>query len=194
MNSSTKVILVVLALAVLVSAGLWWWSNSANTIEVENNGLLETPPLNTEDETPPGIPTGWVQSSTPAGDLYAPVAINSAYVATTDWPPSLSLEDAAYACTEAGEESDRAGGTEEVTVNGRTYCRTVVAEGAAGSLYRQYAYAFPHEDQSAILTFSVRFPQCENYEEAEAQVCEAEQSGFDPDDLADRVIGTIIWN
>lgn len=191
MNSSNTIILLILALVIALCVGLWWWSSTNNTIEVENNGLVETPPLDTK--TPAGVPDGWFLTQTPIGDIYSPLMISSDYVNATDWPPSLSLDDAPYSCTEAGEEIDRAGGTNEVTVNGRSYCRTVVAEGAAGSVYRQYAYVFPHEGQTAILTFSARFPQCANYEEEEADSCEAEQSNFNPDDLADRIIGTIIW-
>lgn len=194
MNSSNAIILSILALVIALSAGLWWWSSSDNTIEVENNGLVETPPLNPVTENPPGVPDGWILSKTPVGDVYAPLVIGGDYVNATDWPPALNIDNAAYSCTEAGEEIDRAGGTDEVTVNGRSYCRTVVAEGAAGSVYRQYAYAFPHEGQTAILTFSVRFPQCSNFDEEEARNCQSEQSDFNPDNLADRIVGTVIWN
>lgn len=193
MNSSTRIVVLVLALVLLLSAGLWWWSSSDNTIEVENNGLVDTPPLDDEGELPPGVPDGWMLSRTAIGNLYAPSELGSAYVNATDWPPALNQDDAPYACTEAGDETDRAGGTNEVTINGREYCRTIVAEGAAGSVYRQYAYAFPREEGTAILTFSVRFPQCANYEEAEAAACEAAQGSFNPDALADQMVGTIEW-
>ncbi len=109
-----------------------------------------------------------------------------------DWPPAVELMADEFTCDEGGEETDRAGQTESVTIGGESYCRTTVVEGAAGSTYTQYAYAFAQDDGTAILTFSTRAPQCANYDVEEMAACEDEIDDLDIDDLADRVARTLI--
>ena len=70
-------------------------------------------------------------------------------------------------------------------INGHTYCVTEVVEGTAGSIYKQYAYAFPLAGGTAILTFSLRFIQCENYNEPEKSECEAEHTELSMDNFID---------
>ena len=76
-------------------------------------------------------------------------------------------------------------------VDNRTYCVTKVSEGAAGSIYTQYAYAFPKNSKVVILTFSLRFPQCGNYSEPEKNECEGERETFDVDSIIDRIAQTL---
>ncbi len=189
MDSFTKILIIVAIL--ILGLGAWWWFGIDRTIEVENNGLSELAPP-TEEQA--GVPSGWLLSASAAADLYYPEALDSSYVIPVDWPPTLRLEDETFECVEAGAETDRAGGTTLAEVNGRAYCRTVVSKGAAGSVYRQYAYVFPGPEGMAALTFSLRFPECANYEEDQAALCESEQAAFDPDQLTDRIAGTIIWS
>ncbi|MFA6256726.1 MAG: hypothetical protein WCT29_00235 [Candidatus Paceibacterota bacterium] len=115
----------------------------------------------------------------------APLELYTKYVTAVDWPPFVRTEDEAFTCTEAGTPTERAGGTELKTINGRTYCVTEVTEGAAGSTYTQYAYAFPKDNKTMIATFSLKFVQCANYDEPERSDCAGEQAGFNVDILAD---------
>src|SRR5690606_3694063 len=101
------------------------------------------------------------------------------------------LEPGPFACTEAGEETARAGRTELTTVGDRTYCVTRVAEGAAGSVYTMYAYALPAGDDVVILTFSMRAPQCGNYDEPNRSECEREREAFSMDQIIDDVARTL---
>ena len=112
-----------------------------------------------------------------------PETIVATYIEAVDWPPQIRTEEEAYDCVVAGEEVARAGKTEEKIINDRTYCVTTIAEGAAGSVYRQYAYSFPFEGETYFVTFSLRFPQCGNYEEEERLMCEKEQATFYVDNL-----------
>lgn len=114
-----------------------------------------------------------------------PETIVTSYIDAVDWPPQIRTEEEAYDCVDAGEEIARAGKTEERVVGDRTYCVTTIAEGAAGSVYRQYAYSFSFEDKMYFVTFSLRFSQCGNYEEDEKLMCEKEQATFYVDNLID---------
>jgi hypothetical protein len=77
------------------------------------------------------------------------------------------------------------------TVGGRSYCVTKQSEGAAGSIYTQYAYAFPDGTGTAIFTFTLRAVQCANYDDPKKTECENERAAFDPDGIMDRVTKTV---
>ncbi len=113
---------------------------------------------------------------------------NNKYVHLVDWPPQVQIVPGDLSCIEAGEVTVRAGRTELRNINGRTYCVTEIIEGAAGSTYTQYAYAFEHRGDSVILTFTTRVPQCGNYPDAERLECEIERGSFNPDVLIENAV------
>lgn len=113
------------------------------------------------------------------------------YMEAIDWPPQIQVLSQPFTCTEAGLETDRAGQTLKRMVDDRTYCVTKVTEGAAGSVYTQYAYAFPKDNKTAIFTFSVRYDQCGNYDELKKTECENLRTAFDLDGVIDRVAQTL---
>lgn len=115
----------------------------------------------------------------------SPEKVGTGYVSTVDWPPVLNVYDTSYTCTEAGEAIARAGKTERVYVNGSEYCKTTLLEGAAGSTYGQYAYAFEREGKTLIFTFSLRYVQCLNYDEPKQSACKLEQESLNVDALVD---------
>ena len=88
-----------------------------------------------------------------------------------------------FSCVEAGSPTDRAGRTELRRIGDTEYCVTEVIEGAAGSIYTQYAYMMERGGEIIILTFSLQFVQCANYGEPEKTACEQEREAFDPDQL-----------
>lgn len=112
-----------------------------------------------------------------------PHTITTEFVKTVDWPPQIEIADEAFTCTEAGTQSE--------TINGNTYCVTKSSEGAAGSTYVTYAYAFPFGQKTATFTFTIRFPQCLNYDEPNATGCTLEQADFKPINQVDRMAQTI---
>lgn len=128
-----------------------------------------------------------------------PEALLTTYIHTEDWPPHIQILNDPFPCTEAGLETARAGKTEKRLVDGREYCRTSIVEGAAGSIYTQYAYAFPLNSigstqtnrKTVIFTFTTRATQCGNYGEAERKVCEEERQTFDIDGIVDRMARTL---
>ncbi len=115
-----------------------------------------------------------------------PAGIPTEYIHTVDWPPIIQTIAEKLSCTEAGTETTRAGKTEKKIINGRTFCKTQVTEGAAGSVYTQYAYAFAGNDpehETTILTFTLRAVQCANYDEDKRSACEKERASFDIDSI-----------
>jgi hypothetical protein len=142
-------------------------------------------------EVKPAPHPDWKEIYVPGLAVFrAPQTFPGKYVTAPDWPPKLSLSNDIFRCTEAGALDKPAGRTEERTVNGRTYCVTERREGAAGSVYSLYAYAFPTEKGQAILTFSLRRVQCANFSE-ERQACEEEQGALDVDGLVDALAETL---
>lgn len=120
-----------------------------------------------------------------------PAEFGTSYITPVDWPPQLQVVDGSFSCTDAGDEIARAGKTELRTIGGREYCITQIDEGAAGSVYSQYAYAFSQNDALMILTFTLRAPQCANYDEPERRACEDEKATFMLDPLIDTIARSI---
>lgn len=146
--------------------------------------------LNTIDTTAtPPLDIQTATSSSSGITFSYPITLGTSYIAPVDWPPKLLVLPETLSCTDAGTETERTGGTESRLIDGRSYCVTTVAEGAAGSIYRQYAYAFAGDESStSILTFSLRFPQCGNYDEKERALCEDERIAFTPDPFVEDIV------
>ncbi len=113
------------------------------------------------------------------------------YTTLVDWPPVIVQSDDHYACLEAGSEISRAGKTEKILVNGREYCKTTVSEGAAGSVYHQYAFVRALFGGTVSVTFTTREPQCGNYNDDERTECEAERKFFDLNGVIDQIVETV---
>lgn len=120
-----------------------------------------------------------------------PETLGTIYMRAYDWPPKVAVTNGPFECLAAGSEIERAGRTEPRTVNGRTYCVTKESEGAAGSIYTQYAYAVDRGDTVLIFTATVRATQCANYDDTHRIQCEQERAAFDLDTLMDKIIQTV---
>ncbi|MDD2646950.1 MAG: hypothetical protein PHV78_03455 [Patescibacteria group bacterium] len=116
-----------------------------------------------------------------------PEALLTQYIGVVDWPPKIQVVNESFSCTEAGNEIMSGGLTQKRIVDNRTYCVTKESGAAAGTTYTNYAYAFAHNKQTIILTFSLRAPNCDNYEDPQKTACKNEQQAFDLDSLIDRI-------
>lgn len=103
------------------------------------------------------------------------------YARFFDWPPAVQHLAEPYTCTEAGASTSRAGKTIRKVISDREYCVTEIVEGAAGSMYTQYAYATRDGEGTLIATFSTKLVQCENYDDPQKSDCKRAQSIFNPD-------------
>jgi hypothetical protein len=136
---------------------------------------------------------GWETTTTADSQttFMYPADLGTRYITPSDWPPVLNVVNEQYSCTEAGSEIARAGKTQEVDVLGQKYCMTVESEGAAGSTYNQYAYVREAGDREEILTFTLRFVQCENYDDPQKTECKAERDSFDITTIIDKIFKSI---
>lgn len=149
-------------------------------------------PPNCEFETCPAVNNLWGTFTDGERKLsfQYPRELAAQYIDALDWPPQVQVLNEPFSCTEAGDESARAGGTKKITIEGREYCVTKVTEGAAGSIYTQYAYAFSVGEQTVIFTFTLRFSQCGNYGDPQKTACENERASFDIDSMINRITQT----
>jgi membrane-bound inhibitor of C-type lysozyme len=120
-----------------------------------------------------------------------PPNLPTTYIIPVDWPPKVQVETGTSTCVAAGDVTARAGKTEERSINGHSYCVTEESEGAAGSVYNQYAYAFREEGETVTLTFSLRFVQCMNYDDPKQSQCEAEREIFDIGNIIDNIAQSV---
>lgn len=120
-----------------------------------------------------------------------PADLGTSYITPKTWPPAgylLGPSGAApMVCTAGGTETGKTGITASRVIGGHTYCVTQKSEGAAGSTYTNYAYAFEKDKQVMALIISLRFVQCANYPAAKKTLCEAERKAFNMDSIADKM-------
>jgi hypothetical protein len=122
-----------------------------------------------------------------------PLELPTTYISAVEWPPLVERTVNEYSCT-PGPITDADGPlkTQERRVIGdREYCVTSSAEGAAGSTYRAYEYAFQFGNATYRVVFQLRYPQCLNYDEPQRGACTREQANYDVDALIDRIAQSI---
>lgn len=179
-NSKNRIASWVMLFVVFLMAIIFWMIKSYQGSEVnyDNNSVEDT----------------WLTASSSRATFRYPEKLETNYISTTDWPPEVQILNGPFVCIEAGQELERSGRTEQITVEERVYCATKISEGAVGSTYTQYAYAFPKDTFVVVLTFSLRFINCENYDEALQSECRIERQDFNPDILIDQIAQTLIVN
>lgn len=139
------------------------------------------------------IPAGWKTFSDPGTGItfQYPPDFSTRYTTPVDWPPKVNNLNEPFTCTEAGMENERAGRTIKRIIENRTYCITMESEGAAGSVYTNYAYATQINNKVVILTFSAKAVSCANYDDPQKTECENERTTADMDQLIDQIFGTL---
>jgi hypothetical protein len=148
------------------------------------------PPTN---EPPVAVEPGWIDHADAATGVsfQYPKDLGTKYIDTVDWPPQVSVAAGPFTCTAGGSEIASAGVTTPQVINGHDYCVTRESEGAAGSTYTLYTYAFSKGNKTVILTFNLRFPQCLNYDNPKQTECLDERQSFDIDGTIDRIAATL---
>lgn len=156
--------------------------------------------------TPQGGNTPGVSGESPRGDQWFGVGTTSdgrafsypdpfpgRYVRAVEWPPQVEILARDYSCVvEAPPATDGPFAVvEKHTFGGAEYCVGIRSEGAAGSTYTSYEYTTAYEGGVARISFTLRTPQCLNYDEPERSACSAEQSAFSADDFANRITRSI---
>ncbi len=137
----------------------------------------------------------WVLSAVSAqGAQYMyPQTLTTQFISAQNWPPQVTVPAGDFSCAE-GQHADTDGVMkkfEKHMIGDRTYCVAIESEGAAGSTYTTYNYSTQQGDFVPHVSFTLRFPQCLNYDQPNQSQCLAEQKTFDIDGLADRIISSI---
>ncbi|NCN07592.1 hypothetical protein GW933_02755 [Candidatus Falkowbacteria bacterium] len=121
-----------------------------------------------------------------------PKGLLAKYISVVDWPPVVKIETGTFSCkTTPMEVSSLADVTYQRLVDDRIYCMNIKNEGAAGSVYSSYTYTTIKNDKLVKVSFILRYPNCNNYDEAQNKACVSERETFDVDAMVDKIIQTI---
>jgi hypothetical protein len=204
MNTYTKTIIAVVVVFILIAGSHWLYKQRDNGQIACTQDALICPDGSAVGRTGPNcefapcpsgadVNPGWqiFTDLTTGLTFQYPEKLSTTYIGATDWPPKVNIEDKQFTCKEAGDETARAGKTERRIVGEREYCVTKVTEGAAGSIYTLYAYAFPKDNKTMIFTFSLQSAQCGNFDEEKKTECEGERETFDIDSVIDKIAQSI---
>jgi hypothetical protein len=146
-------------------------------------GLAYLLSLDGEPVRVPSVPEGWRTSEPDAQGMtfWYPATLPSEYYSEVAWPPSVEHLAQEYSCVDV----------EERIIEDRPYCVSETSEGAVGSTYTTYEYRTDREDGVFRIMFTIRFPQCLNYDEPKQSACKSEQDAFSPDTLAQGLVDSI---
>lgn len=137
------------------------------------------------------VPESWLAGEDGGFSFKFPESFGTKYISPVDWPIKINLYEQEFSCLEAGEEVLPAGQTKKEMINDKEYCVTRESEGAAGSVYTNYAYALPFEGKTLIMTFSSKATQCMNYDNPGQTECIVERESFDISLLIDQIASTL---
>jgi len=129
------------------------------------------------------------------------VDLNTEYIGSQDWkvnivneeenyPPKFKITEGQIDCKITSSESGLLTSTAKRRIDGRIYCIESTSEGAAGTIYTQYAYSTIKNGSLITVSCVIRYPQCMNYSEPQRTECANEREMFD----LDKIIGYIVKN
>lgn len=194
MKSTHKTLKTLLAILILLLVFFAIWKIAFKDKIFISNPITNQPQnVEPTQNTLVQIPENWRTKLDIENNLSFryPENLGTTYVTLVDWPPLAFVQDSPYSCVNAGEAIERAGKTEERNIDGRIYCVTEKEEGAAGSIYTSYAYNSVVNGKNLIFTFTIRKPQCMNYDEPNQSACIQEQQSVNFDRLADQMMQSV---
>jgi hypothetical protein len=121
-----------------------------------------------------------------------PKELLAKYISVVEWPPVVKIETGTYSCkTTPQEVSSMSDITSQRLVDDSTYCVNIKHEGAAGSVYSSYTYTTAKNDKLIKVSFTLQYPNCNNYDEEQSKACSSEREAFDIDSTVDRIVQSI---
>lgn len=120
-----------------------------------------------------------------------PKDLGKEYIHAEEWPPVVVVTSEDFTCVTTPETSSQASRVSERLINDQQYCISAMSEGAAGSTYTTYIYSTQRAGKLISVKFTLRYPQCLNYDDPQQTACVDERQNFDIDDLIDKVVGSI---
>jgi len=136
---------------------------------------------------------GWQTYADPANNLefQYPQTLTAQYIFIVSWPPQIKISQDPFNCDETPTESSLPNRVSQRLVDDRVYCVKAESEDATGSIYTTYNYTGQLDDKSVTLTFTLRFPQCLNYNDPKQTECQNEREAFDLDGVMDRIFQSL---
>lgn len=122
-----------------------------------------------------------------------PSNLSGQYISPASWPPVVTVKNGEFVCETTPSESSLPDRIFKRQVDDRWYCVTARSGAAAGSVYTDYVYSSQIGDKLVSLAFTLRYPQCLNYDEPRQSACQSEREAFDLDGVVDRIIRTVTW-
>jgi hypothetical protein len=183
-----KILLVALLLVVIAMVGFYLALMRTPTKE---QVPVDTMPVTTDTDNQDSTDTVTTatMSDEKSGILFTyPTDLDSQYISVSEWPPRFISSFAPIDC-ELDEQTKAMSGQTDTTatINGTSYCIWERNEGAAGSTYTNYQVSYEKNNQYLTMSFTLQYPQCGNYPDAEKVVCENEQKNFPLYDLMDEI-------
>lgn len=121
-----------------------------------------------------------------------PANLTAKYIHTVSWPPIITVKAGQQLdCQETSAASSLPQRVKRRQVDNRVYCVSASSEGAAGSVYTEYSYTTAWNGKIAKLSFTLRYPQCYNYDEPKQTECKNERESFDLDSVIDRIFTSL---
>jgi hypothetical protein len=185
---SKKVLFLILAMIIIIIGIFVLYEPKSASAPIKLPANLTAPAVSIVSTEP-----GWQTFTDPNQSItfQYPENLGTTYISTVGWPPKAKVLDTAFKCQPAGQAILPAGRTDIEKINGSTYCVTIESEGAAGSVYNQYAYAFEKSGKEVILSFTLQEVQCDNYPEPQASECKTERASFNIGNIVDRMASTV---
>jgi len=95
------------------------------------------------------------------------VDLDTEYIGSQDWKVIIinkeeKITEGQIDCQITSSENGLPSRTAKRKIDGRIYCIESVSEGAAGTIYTQYAYSTIKNGSFIMVSCVIRYPQCMN--------------------------------
>ena len=122
-----------------------------------------------------------------------PETLPTTYLRGAEWPPKVAVAAGSLQCTPTSPASvsPESAQVKSIQINGNAYCIRFSAEGAAGSIYTDYTYSTAKAGRIIAVSFTIKEPQCVNYDNPQQTACQLEEKTYDLDNLIDEIVNTV---
>lgn len=120
-----------------------------------------------------------------------PENLPASYISTAEWPPKITVATGTISCLETSATASLPSRTMKSLIGGAAYCIEAMSEGAAGSVYTSFIYTTGWNNKVVRVEFTLRYPQCLNYEDPAKTACQKERESFDLDSLVNSIVQSL---
>lgn len=120
-----------------------------------------------------------------------PENLPASYISTAEWPPKITVATGTLTCPETPATASLRSRAMKSLIGGATYCVEAMSEGAAGSVYTSFTYTTGWNNKLVRVEFTLRYPQCLNYDDPAKTACQKERESFDLDSLVNSIVQSL---